>query len=517
MHLSRFFRSAGILAASSAASRILGMARDVIMAALFGATAATDAFYVAFRIPNLVRRFTAEGVLTVSFIPVYMEYLAKSGKGEALELAQKTLSLLLAVLTALVVMGMMFAPEIVRIIAVGFEDPLRLHDTTVMTRIMFPYLFMVVVVAFCMGVLNSHGYFFAPAFALVLLNIGIITGIIFFSRFFEEPLYGVSAGVLFGGLLQIVLQLPYMARAGFRMKLSLDLKHPGVRRIFALAIPGAFSMGIQQVNILAATVLASLLSKGSISYIYFSDRLHELVLGVFAVSIGNVVFPEMSSLAAEKNYQKLVDLYALSIRSVLFVAVPATAALMIMGFPIISVLLMHDSFTAFDADMTYRALFWASTGIASIAVNRITVPAFFALRDAKTPFYAALASFFINMGCGYFLMHTDLGHAGLTLSVAIAASVQMLVLVITLGKKLGDIRLGKITRSLCMYMIASGGMSVFIWYLTGLIDWKTAEFTQRLTYLAAAVISGGAIYMLSCYALGGPEVRYIMTRIFGRR
>jgi putative peptidoglycan lipid II flippase len=489
----------------------------MIMAALFGATASADAFYAAFRIPNLVRRFTAEGVLTVSYIPVYMEYSINKSKEEALELAQKTLTLLLVMLAALVALGMIFAPWIVRIIAAGFDDRLQIHGAVVMTRIMFPYIFLVVVLAFCMGFLNAHNYFFAPSFALVLLNIGIVSGIVFFSGFFEEPLYGVCAGVLFGGLLQIVLQIPYLARAGFRMKWSFDLKHPGVRRIFKLAAPGAFCMGIQQVNILAATVLGSFLPGGSISYIYFSDRLHELVLGIVAMSIGNAVMPEMSALAAGRNYAKLVDVYVLSIKSVLFFAIPATAALMVIGFPIISVILMHNNFTAFEADMTYQALFYASGGIACIAVNRITVPTFFALNDSRTPFFAALASFIINGLCGYFFMQTPLKHAGLTLSVAIAATAQMLVLVLALRKKIGDIGLAEISKSLVKYIFAAGIMGAVIWHIAGLIDWRTADLMKRLLFLMVMIISGGAIYLFSCYTAGVSEVGSFMSKLLKRR
>ncbi|OHD69900.1 MAG: murein biosynthesis integral membrane protein MurJ [Spirochaetes bacterium RBG_16_49_21] len=512
----RIIRSTGIVAASTIASRILGLARDMLMASLFSATAATDAFYAAFRIPNLFRRLVSEGVLTISFIPVYMEYLANTERKRALDLAQKILTLLLVSAAVLVAACMIFAPEVVRIIVRGFDDPSQVRLTVVMMRIMLPYLLMLAALAFCMGVLNSHNYFFAPAFALALLNVGIIAGILFFSRFFPEPLYGVCAGVLFGGLLQILLQIPYMARSGFKVRMSIDLKHPGLRRVIKLAIPGAFSMGIQQINILIATMLGSYLAPGSISYIFFSDRLSELVMGIVAVSIGNAVLPEMSSLSVERNYRKLADICLFSIRSVLFIAVPAALALMIIGFPIISVLLMHNRFTAFDAEMTYRALLYGSMGIASFAVNRITVPALYALHDPRTPFYAACASLIINPVCGWFLMRSSLEHAGLTLSISIASTVQMMVLIWALRKKIGAAAFREIGRPVLKYIMAGCVMGAVIWYLAGSIDWKTAAFMKRLAYLAAAVASGAIAYLAACYAMGVGEVRYFIGRIIKR-
>ena len=214
-------------------------------------------------------------------------------------------------------------------------------------------------------------------------------------------------------------------------------------------------MGSQQINILVATLMASFLAPGSISYIYFSDRLHELVLGVTVMSIGSVVFPEMSELSARKDRGRLGEIYSLSVRSALFMAIPATVALMVAGFPIVSVLLMHNRFTSHEAVMTYRALFCASTGIVAIAVCRITVPLYFALGDPRTPFFAALASFAVNAVCGYFLMRTPLRHAGLTLSVAIAATAQMAILLVLLKRKRASLRAGEIALSALKQCVAA--------------------------------------------------------------
>ena len=500
-------RSTGIVAASTLASRMLGLARDMLMAAFFSATPATDAFYVAFRIPNMARRFVAEGVLTISFIPVYTEYLVERGREEAFELAGKTFTLLILLLSVLVALGVLFSPQIVRIIAIGFSDPSQIEAAVAMTRIMFPFLFLVGVTAFCMGVLNSHRYFFAPAFAPFLLNVGIIAGIFFFSRMFAEPLYGVSIGVLVGGLLQIVLQIPYLARTGYRMRLSLDLKHPGLRKIFRRATPGIFSMGVQQINMLVVTLLGSFLASGSISYIYFSDRLHELVLGIFAVSIANVILPEMSALAAEGNNHRLMEVYRTAVKSVLLVAIPAAAALMAVGYPVVSVLFMRNKFTAHDADMTYRALLYASIGIPAMAVIRLTNPLFYALHDTRRPFYAAVVSLIVTAFSGYAFMQTELRHAGLTLAVSVASMAQMIVLVVLLKSRVGNIGLGEIVLAAVKHVVSAIVMVLAVRVFAAQIDWSMDPLAKRLLFLAAIILSGGGVYLACCHFMGVREIR----------
>ncbi|MBP7735176.1 MAG: murein biosynthesis integral membrane protein MurJ [Spirochaetes bacterium] len=511
--MSALFRSTGVVAASTMASRILGLVRDMLMAALFSATGATDAFYVAFRIPNLVRRLVGEGVFTVSFIPVYTEYLAVRGDGEALDLARKTLSAVMVSLAVLTALAIVFAPEAVSLLAMGFNDQAQVGKTVVMFRIMAPFLLMAGFLAFSMGVLNSHKYFFAPAFAQVLLNVGIISGILLFSGFFTEPLFGVCIGVLAGGLLQVALQVPYLARAGFRMKLSLRMGHPGLKRIFRLGLQGIPGMGSQQINILVATLMASFLAPGCITYIYFSDRLHELVLGITVVSIGSVVFPEMSELSARKDHAKLAELYSMAVRSALFLAIPATAALVAVGFPVISVLLMHSRFTAHEAAMTYRALLYASAGIVGIAVCRITIPVFYALHDPRPPLYAALASFAVNGLCGFFLMRTPLEHAGLTLSVSVAATVQMALLTAMMRRKDLPVRAGVIVISALKHCAAAAVMAALVWFIAGAVDWVNDPFGKRLCFLVLIVSLGGASYFAVSLLLRAPEARLLFERI----
>ncbi len=513
-------RSAGVVMLSTLTSRVMGFVRDMIVAACFGASASLDGFFIAFRIPNLLRRLVAEGALTISFIPIYTEYLVKKGDGEGLELAQKTLSILLVVLATLCALGVFFSPEIVRLFAYGFTDEAVLALTTDLNRIMFPYLFFVGLVAFAMGVLNSHGYFFAPAFSPVLLNVGFIIGALFFRDLFDEPLHGLAWGVILGGVLQVVLQIPYMVKSGFRMRFSIDFNHPGIRSIFRLIAPAVFGIAIYQINIFMSTVLASMLAPGSISYLYYSDRLTEMVLGIFIISIGNVILPEMSRVSAKDDFEALKSIYVRSVRAALFLAVPAAAALMAAGLPIVSVLFMRGAFTAYHAEMTARALFCASIGIASVAVLRITTPTFYSLKDTRTPVITSAVSFVLNISLGYVLMQTALAHAGLSLANSISGTVQMGLLLWWLFRKIGAVAARPLIVPVIKYCLASGAMVGVILLVAGIVDWTGDPFIRRALFLSLVVVSGGAVYLLACLVLGVEEMRYIidkMRSVAGRR
>jgi len=511
--MNSIIRSTGIVALATLASRILGFLRDMLMASFFGASGTTDAFFVAFKIPNLFRRFVAEGALTISFIPVYTEYLVNKGRDEALELAQKTLTLQIVALIFLIGLGEYFSPEIVKLFAIGFKDPSLLSLATDLNMIMFPYLFFVSLVAFAMGVLNSHKYFFAPSFAPVLLNVGIITGIIFLSRFFDQPLHGVAIGVLLGGLLQVILQIPYMIRAGFKMKISFDFNHPGMRRIFRMLGPALYGMAIYQINSLIITILASFKEKGSISYLYYSDRLTELVLGVFIVSIGNVILPEMSKLTATDDLDKLKKLYIQSMSGALFLAVPATVALMGLGYPVISVIYLHGKFTPFDAEMTQLALFYASLGITAVSMLRLTTPTFYSLKDTVTPVIGATMALVSNTVLGYFLMDTGLKHAGLMLALSISTTLQVVFLMIMLRRKIGRLGLKKLFIATMKFLAASLVMLLVCHFIARLIDWDSARLWLRALVLMAIVTAGGLVYALSCFILKVEEMQYVYRRL----
>ncbi len=514
--MNSILRSTGIVALSTLASRILGFVRDMLMASCFGATGQTDAFFVAFKIPNLFRRFVAEGALTVSFIPVYSDYLVNRGKKEAMDLAARTLSILLIILVLLLSLGEIFSPQIVSVFAVGFSDPEKTELAVFLNRIMFPYLFFVSLVAFSMGVLNSHKYFFAPAFAPVFLNVGMIFGILCLAPFFDRPITGAAAGVIIGGILQIILQIPYMIKTGFRMKFSLDFRHPGIRKIFSMLVPALFGMAVYQINSLIITVMASCLESGAISYIYYSDRLTELVLGVFIVSIGNVILPEMSRLSAKNSLDDLKAVYIKSLRAALFMAVPATAALMALGLPIIASIFMRNNFSPENAVLTYKALFFAAMGIPSLSVLRLTTPVFYSLKDMKTPVASAAAALAVNIAAGGLLMNTELRHAGLTLALSLSSTVQVLILAVILRSRTGKIGFGSLMIPVMKYVLASAVMTAFCLSVSGTADWTSAPSSVRWGLLAVIVPSGAGIYALCCWILKVPELRYLTAGLSRR-
>lgn len=509
-------RSTGIVALSTLCSRILGLVRDVLMAATFGAVRTADVFYIAFMIPNLFRRLVAEGALTISFVPVYTETLIKEGEDESLKLAQKAMTIQVAAILVIIILGVIFAPFLMKFFF-GRGDSQAIFDLSVgLTRFMFPYLFFAGFVAFAMGYLNSRGHFFAPAFSPVLLNVGIIAGILLFSRLFEEPVYGVALGVVAGGLLQLILQIPYMVKENFKLKFSFDLAHPGIRKIFRMLGPAMFGIAIYQINVLVGNLLATMLPEGSVSYIYYTSRLTELVLGVFIVSIGNVILPEMSRLTVLDDRESFRKLFSDSVSSALFLAVPASAALIAAGLPVISVIFMRGKFTFADAQLTHFALIFASLGIVFVSILRIMVPAFYSMKDTKTPVYTSAVSFFINAILGFILMNTALKHGGLTLAGSIAAAAQVLLLYAVLYKRTGGIDIKKIGISFVKFIIASAAMVAAINYITGLADWQYDPFHYRFTILLLMIVSGAGVYFLFCYLLRSGEMIYFAGKLKSR-
>lgn len=510
---SSLLKSTSIVAISTFLSRIMGYIRDMIIADSFGATGKLDSFFVAFRIPNLLRKLVAEGSLTISFIPVYTDYLVNKEKKEALELAQKTLSILILILIIITIIGEVFSPQIVKVFAYGFRETERINLTIQLNRILFPYLLLVGLVAYAMGVLNSHKIFFSPAFSPVLLNIGFILGAIIFSNYFNEPLYGLAIGVLVGGLMQLSLQIPFLIKSGFRIKFSIDINHPGIKRIFRMIAPALFGIAIYQINILMSTILASMLPSGSISYLYYSDRLIEIVLGIFIISLSNVILPELSKFSATKDYEKLKELYISSIRASLFIAIPSSIAMITVGIPIISTLFMRGEFTPYHVRMTYCALLYASMGIVAISVLRITTPVFFSLKDTRSPVITSTISFFLNIILGYFLMQTKLKHAGLSLANSISVTMQTLILLYWLQRKMGNIDLKSLISPIIKYFISGLVMSVAIWHISSFIDWLNDPFCKRLLFLTIIILTGGSIYLLFCYLTKVTEIMTLLNRI----
>ncbi|HEX9079305.1 MAG TPA: murein biosynthesis integral membrane protein MurJ, partial [Desulfuromonadaceae bacterium] len=321
-------RAAGILGSATMLSRIFGMARDMVVSRLFGAGFATDAFIAAFQIPNMLRRFFAEGALTSAFVPTFSATLTQRGEEEARELANICFTLLTIVMAGVALAGIAFSPWIVGLMFPGFHaTPGKFELAVLLNRLMFPYIFFVTLVALCMGILNTVRHFFTPAISTVFLNASMILAALLLRGFFRAPITALAVGVLIGGILQLVLQLPVLWSKGFPLRPRFNFSHPQVRRIALLMLPAVFGVGVYYLNIAVGAILASLLPQGSVSYLYYAQRLFEFPQGIFTVSVAQAALPSMSRQAAEGNMEGMKESLSFGLRLTLFVTIPAMAGL----------------------------------------------------------------------------------------------------------------------------------------------------------------------------------------------
>lgn len=507
-------RAAGIVGGATLLSRIFGFIRDMIVAQFFGAGMATDAFFVAFRIPNLLRRLVGEGALTASFIPVYTEYITQRPPEEGREFVRAAFWLLAVFLLVLTGLGILLAPGIVKVMAYGFsQEPEKMGLTVFLTRLMFPYIFFIGLVALAMGVLNSWKHFFAPALAPVLLNLSIILCVLVFNPFFSEPILALALGVLLGGVAQLVFQWPFLKRKGIDFGFRFEPSHPGVKRVAALMAPSVLGLAVTQLNVMVSTFLASYLPEGSVSYLYYADRLLEFPMGIFAIAVATAILPVMSEQAARKDLGNLRETLSFALRLVFFVTLPAMIGLIVLRQPILNLLFQRGAFTAHSTEMTAQALLYYSLGLAGFAGVRIIVPAFYSLQDTKTPVKIAFATLVANAVLGALLMH-PLKHGGLALATSLAAGMNFALLVFLLRKKMGKIGLGKIVRSFFKSLGASVVMGIAALLISLQGEWVQAGATlEKIGLLGGAIAAAIAVYGVTSYFLGSEELQLVLEGV----
>lgn len=507
----RVVKAAWVVGLATLLSRVFGFVRDVVVAGFFGAGLATDAFFVAFRIPNLLRRLFAEGSLTIAFVPVFTEYLKKRSKEEAIELASVAFTLLSAILALVSVAGILLSPWIVMVMAPGFVDiPDKYELTVFLTRLMFPYIFFISLVALCMGILNSLRHFAAPALAPVILNICMIASVFALRGLFAEPILSLAVGVMAGGILQLAMQFPFLLKMGARLKPNFRFNHPGVRRIGLLMLPAVFGAAVYQANVFIGTILASLLPGGSVSYLYYADRVVELPLGVFAIAVGTAALPSFSEQVADGDYEKLKKTISFSLRVILFVTIPAMMALIILRVPIISVLFQRGQFDVASTIPTARALLYYAVGLWAFSCIRVIVSAFYALQDTRTPVKVAVAALIVNIVMSVALMF-PMKHSGLALATSIASAVNIGVLAVILGRRVGGFLQKDFWASVFRTTMASGVMMVSIAAVYKTLGWNSAAaFGERLLFLAVAITVGLAVFAVSSLILGGSEMKALL-------
>jgi putative peptidoglycan lipid II flippase len=514
---SKIARAAGVVGLATMLSRIFGFLRDMVVAAFFGAGLMTDAFFVAFRIPNLLRRLLAEGSLTVSFVPVFTEYLKKTSKEDAYELADIAFTTLSIILVIISLAGVLLSPVIVTIMAPGFIKVPAQYDLAVfLTRLMFPYIFFISLVALCMGILNALRHFAAPALSPVVLNISMICAAITLRDFFQEPIVALAIGVMAGGILQLAMQWPFLIRMGIRLKLNFNFKHPGLQRIGILMLPAAFGAAIYQINIFISTILASLLPSGSVSYLYYADRVVELPLGVFAIAIGTATLPSFSEQVIGGRFEELKKTISFSLRLILFITIPATVALIALRVPIISVLFQRGAFDVKATLLTAQALLFYAVGLWAFSVIRVIVSAFFSLQDTKSPMKAAIVALIVNVIFSVVLMF-PLKHGGLALATSIASAVNVMMLYFVLKKRIGAILDREFYRSTFKIFVSSMVMWGAILLVEVFLPWRVnGPLSERLFFLTMCISTGAATFFILSCMIKCSEMMTVIEMIKGK-
>lgn len=479
--------AAGLIGAATFTSRILGFIRDLVLAQLFGASPSADAFYVAYRIPNLLRELFAEGSMSSAFIPVFTEYHTLRSKAETWELASAAFTTLLSIVTAVTLLGIIAAPGIVWLLAPGFhEDAAKLATTTLLTQVMFPYLLFISLAALAMGILNSLRAFAFPALAPVFFNVCVILFALAISPAFKEPIVGVAVGVVIGGLAQFVVQLPAIHKRGLLFSLRFQPDHPGVRRMGLLIVPTLLGMSVTQVNITVNTILASYFAGGP-TYLFYGMRLIQFPLGIFGVALATALLPTLSAQAARGALEDLRVTMSYGLRMILFIMLPAMTGLMLLGEPIIHLFFEHGAFSAQDTVATASALLAYALGLWAFAVYRILATAFYSLQDTKTPALAAVIGMCTNLVLALLLMK-PFQYTGLALATALAAMVNSGILLVILTKRLGGLNFMALGKSIGRTVLALTPVVLASWWIAESAVWhREAEWMAKSIMLFVGI------------------------------
>ena len=515
---SRLLHSSVVVGAATMTSRVLGLVRDVVLAALIGASSNADAFFVAFKIPNFLRRLFAEGAFAQAFIPVLAETREEGGLQAVKALTDRVAGVLGGTLLLLTALTIMAAPLVAMIFAPGFSrDAAKLALTAELIRLTFPYLFLISMTGFAGAVLNAYGRFAVPAFTPVLLNLSLISAALFVAPLMQEPVHALALGVLIAGLLQLLFQLPFLYGLELLPRPRWDTQASGVRRILTLMVPALFGVSVSQINLLLDTVLASLLPAGSVSWLYYSDRLTELPLGVFAIAIATVILPALSSQqalaqASGEQGDRARDVFAATlhwaIRCVMFIALPATLALLILAEPILSTLFQYGAFGAADVEKAGYSLRAYTLGLTAFMLVKVLAPGFYARQDMKTPVRIGIIAMVVNMVMNPLFIFPlmwwfDLGHVGLAVATSLSAWLNAGLLYRGLNRE-GVLRVPDDGSGYgLMLMIGLGTMGFVLWLLTPELSWwLNGGMTERVVAMSGLVVAGVLGYVLPLYAMG---------------
>jgi len=513
-------RAAGVVGLAVLCSRVLGLAREQIFAALFGGGRVMDAFTIAFRIPNLLRDLFAEGALSTAFVTTFSKTVATDGEAAAWRLANKVATLTAVTLSAITVLGIVFAPWLVAVLAPGFEGE-KAALTVTLTRVMYPFILLVSLAALVMGMLNARNVFGVPAMASSFFNLGsIIAGVVL--GYWLDPLFGTRAilglaiGTLIGGALQLTVQLPALARLGYRPHPDFRWRDPGVGSILRLMGPSVIAASTTQVNVLVNSVFASELGNGPTFWLTVAFRLMQLPLGIFGVALGTVALPLLARMAATGQHGAFRSELARGMRLAFLMTIPASIGLIVLAEPIISVLYQHGRFGAYETAQSAGALRFYALGLCGYAALKVLVNAFYAIERRKTPMVVSIVAVGLNLALNWiFTLQLGWGHRGLAFSTACVATSNFLILYLLMRAHLGRLESRAMGVLLARVAIASGVLLAIAWGGDHLLlaDWAEQRFWPKLASLTLVIVCAAAAFFLCASALGISEVQELRQAV----
>jgi putative peptidoglycan lipid II flippase len=496
-------KSASIISLVTLCSRLLGFARDIIIAAFFGTGMVSEAFFVAFRIPNLLRDLVGEGAANSAFVPVFCQYWVKEEKRDFWDLAANAFWIILAVLAGISLLGILFSRPIVSLIAPGFlKDPAKFLLTAQLTRLLFPYLLLIGLTAYAMGLLHTFKSFTTPALSPCLLNISMIVSVVLAYRFMANPVFGLALGVLLGGFFQIGIQVPALFRQGFRphfLNIRLNLFHPGIKRIGRLLVPRIFGSAVYQLNVLVDTILASLafiVGQGAVAAIYYANRVIQFPLAIFGIALSSVILPTLSRQAVAQDMESLKSTLRFSLRTIYFIMLPAALGLLILTQPVIRVLFQRGNFDYYSVQICSSALFFYAIGLVFFGGMKILIAAFYSLQDTRTPVKIASLALLVNLILNIILMF-PLRVGGLALASSLAAGFNFFLLYRSLSKRIGRI----ISRDLSVYFLKVTGAGLAMAVFVLLFSRQAAVYLSPIPGLILTIIAGALAYLGFCLLL----------------
>ncbi len=512
-------KSTTVVGGMTLTSRVMGFLRDIVFARFFGAGAGMDVFVVAFQIPNFLRRLFGEGAFSQAFVPVLSEYESQRSHEEVRGLADRVAGTLGLILLVITIVGMLASPLLILLFAPGFSDePDKFAMATGMLRLTFPYLLFICLVAFAGGILNTYGRFAVPAFTPVLLNLVLIGAVFYLAPYFDEPVYGLAAGVFIAGIVQLAFQVPFLRRVGVLPRPRWGWNHEGVRRIIRLMLPAILGSSVAQINLIVDRIIASFLVTGSISWLYYSDRLLEFPLGVFAIALATVILPGLSRHHSGKSAEAFSATLDWALKLALVIALPAAVGMFLLAGPMVATLFNYGAFQAEDVRMASYSVMAYALGLMAFTLVKVLAPGYFSRQDTRTPVrisvISMLTNIVLNVAIVLPMMHFGMTapHAGLALATGLAAVLNASLLYRGL-KKSGVYSPGAGWSWLSVRVgLANAVMAAVLWLLAGSLEsWVVADWLERALRLTLCVGAGLAVYVGALW-LSGLRPRHLVMR-----